>query len=631
MVITWQQFISLAANRKLSLKEQKKKFLQENAEQLRHLEYIQAMYGAGGAAGSGGIVLDGPIEGATVVSNVGSAVTDATGKFTLPGIPEGTITVTGGTDTITGLPYEGELIGDAQYKTISPITTFAHYLKQASIENEKTPTLTFDEAITKTFTDSFDYFGISLPIEDKDIILQKDYIGDAIVNNNKIGISAQAVATQIEAIAETVGVALAGSSEAADFAKEGKGIPEFSERNRKQTAYKALGRQANNATTLRADEVSRQVRYVNPVKGGINSGVIFTNSKILAEQLETTKQELITISNQEQYTNNYLTTQIQAVNRAQKTVIKNEVKTTVETRDAAFTNVKTAANSDAVKDALKRIEKDKANEKTPQLDGTEFSIPSGQSLNTTYKQVRKDAKTGEKTLTTLKLGDKSIAYFYFGSAKDTPQLLAKARDNSYSLQTLSATTDESIATAIVPNIPVTVEVTTRTLEADTIKTYTLLPTLASSRLADEKFVTLRLTRLTETVTQKVVPHITQDKTLTYGATYTPDGGEKIVQSISLDNEELDGRFEISRLLMGDPAASKSAGRFELKRYLIVDGAESPLLKLTHTANASLSVEKLAFRDRILSIAVPATEGTGEEVSIPKGTLEISFTISDGPR
>jgi hypothetical protein len=171
MVITWQQFISLAANRKLSLKEQKKKFLQENAEQLRHLEYIQAMYGAGGAVGSGGIVLDGPIEGATVVSNVGSAVTDATGKFTLPGIPEGTITVTGGTDTITGLPYEGELIGDAQYKTISPITTFAHYLKQASIENEKTSTLTFDEAIIKIFTDSFDYFGISLPIEDKDIIL----------------------------------------------------------------------------------------------------------------------------------------------------------------------------------------------------------------------------------------------------------------------------------------------------------------------------------------------------------------------------------------------------------------------------------------------------------------------------
>ena len=43
----------------------------------------------------------------------------------LPGKASGTITVTGGTDAITGLPYEGELIGDAQYKTISPITTFA--------------------------------------------------------------------------------------------------------------------------------------------------------------------------------------------------------------------------------------------------------------------------------------------------------------------------------------------------------------------------------------------------------------------------------------------------------------------------------------------------------------------------
>ena len=497
MMITWQQFTSLAANKGLSLKEQKKKFLQENFRQLKHLEAIQAMYGgAAGAAGSGGRVIDGPIEGAIVRSNVGSAVTDATGNFTLPGTPTGTLTVTGGTDTITGLPYEGELIGDAQYKTISPITTFAHYLKEASIEDGKVA-LTFDEAITKTFVDSFDYFGISLPIEDKDIILQKDYIGDAVVNNNKIGISAQAVATQIEAITETIGVSLAGSTENADAIKAGKTIPEFSEKLRKQTAYKALGRQARASLSIRADRVLQQIQYVNPIKGGTSNSVRFTNDKILTEQLEATKTELIAISKQEQYSNNYLTTQLQAVNRAQKTVIKNEVKTTVETRDAEFTKIVTAANSNAVKDALKQIEKDKANEKTPQLDGKASTVPSHHTtLGVTWKQLRKNSK-GVKVLLTLKLEDKSV-YSYFGSAKDAPLLLVED-EKTYSPKQFPAVPvgfeAQEKENIIEPNIPITVEHTLSTIAADTVKTYTLLPTLSSTFGADSHFVTLRLTSL----------------------------------------------------------------------------------------------------------------------------------------
>ena len=58
---------------------------------------------------------------------------------------------------------------------------------------------------------SSDYFGIDLPIENKDVILQKDYVGESIANNNKVGVSAQAITTQIESITETVGVALDGS------------------------------------------------------------------------------------------------------------------------------------------------------------------------------------------------------------------------------------------------------------------------------------------------------------------------------------------------------------------------------------------------------------------------------------
>ena len=50
-MITWQQFINLPVNKKLSLREQKSKFLLENTKLLTDLEAIEAMYGAAGAAG----------------------------------------------------------------------------------------------------------------------------------------------------------------------------------------------------------------------------------------------------------------------------------------------------------------------------------------------------------------------------------------------------------------------------------------------------------------------------------------------------------------------------------------------------------------------------------------------------
>jgi len=627
MMITWQQFTSLAANKGLSLKEQKKKFLQENFRQLKHLEAIQAMYGgAAGAAGSGGRVIDGPIEGAIVRSNVGSAVTDATGNFTLPGIPTGTLTVTGGTDTITGLPYEGELIGDAQYKTISPITTFAHYLKEASIEAGE-GVLTFDEAITKTFTDSFDYFGISLPIEDKDIILQKDYIGDAVVNNNKIGISAQAVATQIEAITETIGIALEVSIENQEVTKAGKAIPEFSERNRKQTAYKALGRQANQATTLSTDRVLQQIKYVNPIKGAASSGVRFTNDKILAEQLEAAKRELIDVSKQEQYTNNYLTTQLQAVNRAQKTVIKNEVRTRVQTTGGDFTKISTAANSDAVKDALKPIEKDKANEKTPQLDGTPSTVPNvNTTIGVTWKQLRKIK--GVKTLLTLTIEDKSI-YSYFGSAKDAPLLLVKGETKTgYTVKQFPAVPvgfdagDKS--NIIEPNIPITVEHTLSTIAADTVKTYTLLPTLSSAKGAENNLVTLRLTSFTETVTQKTLAHIVA-KGVLYTAVYTKDSDKDnpIAYECTLKDVDFKGEQEIPGIDLRPKELAVGAHRYQLARYV---DPKDPLLALTSPSQPglSLNIQNLLFEGNRLIIPIPFTKG--EKVDQEKATMDIRWAL-----
>ena len=110
--IGWRQFSTRADIKHLPLHVQKKKFLIENNSRLQEdLHILSRMHGAAAAAGgSGGVAIDGPIAGAVVKSNVGTAVTDASGNFKLPGKATGVITVTGGVDSITGLPYEGELI-----------------------------------------------------------------------------------------------------------------------------------------------------------------------------------------------------------------------------------------------------------------------------------------------------------------------------------------------------------------------------------------------------------------------------------------------------------------------------------------------------------------------------------------
>ena len=331
----WQQFCIREDNKQLSGAQLKQKFLKEQAlfNKFR-VPATRSSRSGGSSGGGGGVAIDGPIAGALVRSNVGTAVTDASGNFKLPGKATGVITVTGGVDSITGLPYEGELIGYAEYKTISPITTFAHYLKKGSEEDPKAANLTIDEAITKTFVDSFDYFGISLPIEDKDTILQKDYIEESIVNNNKIGISAQAVAIQIEAITETVGVALDGSVVATKSRDKGAAIPQFSVRNRKRTAYAALGRQVIGQGRIIPDTITRDVVFYNPLNERVEKGGIeFENNTALGTQLSATINELTELSKQEQYTNNYLKLEFKLLTEHRKLLSKKKQEQLLKIED----------------------------------------------------------------------------------------------------------------------------------------------------------------------------------------------------------------------------------------------------------------------------------------------------------
>ena len=620
--IGWIQFSTRADIKDLPLREQKKKFLLENNSRLQEdLHILSRMHGASATSGggSGGVVIDGPIEGAIVSSNAGIASTDAGGNFVLPGKASGTITVTGGTDAITGLPYEGELIGDAKYSTISPITTFAHYLREASIANIKTPTLTIDEAIEKTFTDSFDYFGISLPIEDKDIILQNDYIGDSILNNNKIGISAQAVATQIEVFAETIGVALEGSKQANAAAGAGLEIPEFSEKNRKRTSYRALCVQAERNGRIDVDATLSDVKFTDPSNGQEVIGVGFTNSKVLNDQLTTAKQELVSLSQQEQYTNNYLTTRIQAVNRAQKTVIKNEIKTTVETPKATFSDIRTVSNSDAVKDALNQIEKGKANEKTPQLDGAASSIPLKDAK---FKQLRKDSKTGTSSFLELTIDTGEVEdFYYFGNAKDVPSLLEKD-DDEYSGITVTGTLSQEANEAVVPDTPLFIEITSSTVVEDVVKTYTLQPTV-SSRRGEKLMVSLRLTKFTEEITKKVVDHIVDSEDGYYTAIYTKDSDKD--NPITFDTRVRGrGEPEVNYLELSNRAVAGAP--YELGRY---SGASpNTLLAFTSPKILGVNIQDLVFKDNKLSVAIPAVSGgkSGQE----KATMDITFIVGSNP-
>jgi hypothetical protein len=606
----WQQFCIREDNKQLSGAQLKQKFLKEQSLYNKYrAPTIRKTRSGGGTGGGGGVAIDGPIAGALVRSNVGTAVTDASGNFKLPGKATGVITVTGGVDSITGLPYEGELIGYAEYKTISPITTFAHYLKKGSEEDPKAADLTIDEAITKTFVDSFDYFGISLPIEDKDTILQKDYIEESIVNNNKVGISAQAIATQIEAITETVGVALAGSQEAAAATKAGKVIPEFSVANRKRSAYEAFGRAANLAGFSISD-IRQKVKFIDPVEQSPTEGVSFENATALTTQLTATKRELATLATQDQYTTNYLTTRIQAVNRAQKTVIKNEAKDAVSAI-SEFSDINTVSTSPTVEDALNQIEKDKKNETSPTLDGKANEISGGEGAK--YFQLRKDEKTGEEGLQQLELRNTSD-YYYFGEAKDAPLLLSEGEE-TYSPVSFTGTTDPGILEAIMPNIPVYVEVTTSTAAFDIKTTYTLRPTQSNEKGEPGIQVTLRLSQITETRTKKAIDHIVTSEVGTYTVTYTVFGGEPISLNTSIDTGDLLGNI----LNMFPPKGVEGISDYALRRY---EKSPSTLLELIAPKVGSVSVQNLVFEDNKLSIAIPASEGQVE------ATMDITFTLNE---
>jgi len=489
-LIDWRNFSRKPEIKNLPLHQQKKLFEEANRKATENnwfLEY-QLVAGASGAAFSG-IGVDGPIAGATVISNVGATTTNEAGEFTFASTPTGPITLTGGKDAITGLDFEGELVGYPQYKTISPITTFAHYLKEADAEENEFP-MTIDEAVTKTFESSSIFFNdIDLPIESKDIILQKDFIREAIENNNKVGLAAQAVTTQIESIAEIIGVSLPETSDQKDktekFGRAGE-ITEFKPQNRKRTAYAAIGRAARDRGRFDSDHILGAVRYIDPINNRVRTGIEnLSNKGAIKSQLDQLAITTRNLSRQEHLDSNFVTTQIQSVNRVQRTAIKTQVQQVVNGTRDGFDKVEKLADEESEKNKLNRISKDKPNEITSKPDGIQNTFfVSAPGSTSRFTQRRFDEKTKQFIKDVEIAIDAAPGFTFFGDVKNNPTLLQNK--SPFPIAEFSATRsenfgDENFKTAFFPKTPVTHVLTQDFFSQVTTTTTVLQPFLLSPR------------------------------------------------------------------------------------------------------------------------------------------------------
>ena len=314
MILEWKKFVLRGDIKSLPLEEQRREFLKEQLyydnllSEQRQQQYQRSINNSQGGAGGGGKPFvgqasDGPLSGATVSSNVGTTTTDTLGNFTFKKTPVGEITVTGGVDSITGTAFTGELKGFPEYKTISPITTLAYHLKEES-------SLTMGEAIDLLFDNSETFFGVNLSKEDKNVMLQRDYIGDSVLENNTKSRAAQSIATYLESVTEVVGSSINGADPS-----------NFPINKAKIESYKSIARQISSqgSTKTTIDPVGLYDRVKVGESSWTNSGSLEIESKRnIAGALSDIKSELSSLSKSELYSSNYITTQIQSINKGAK-------------------------------------------------------------------------------------------------------------------------------------------------------------------------------------------------------------------------------------------------------------------------------------------------------------------------
>lgn len=155
-----------------------------------------------------GFVSDAAISGALVKffypdGSVKTTTSDNQGSFNTPtDFTEGDIIVSGGTDVVTGIPYKGELIVDAEfffkYKSITPLTHLVNHVWL------NTDTKTPEEALDLVLSHISEFTKIPISLSNKDNIFNQDPVKLAFegVNGAK---EVQAINTFIEIHTELMG------------------------------------------------------------------------------------------------------------------------------------------------------------------------------------------------------------------------------------------------------------------------------------------------------------------------------------------------------------------------------------------------------------------------------------------
>jgi len=134
-----------------------------------------------GNPGSGhGVVSDAALSGSLITfiypdGTTRNTITDKSGEFDAPqDFYEGDIIVTGGIDTVNGLPYKGEFAMDAEfffkYGAITPLTHIANHIWL------NTQTRTPDQAMEVVMNHLPDILGISIPYINVDKMFNNDHV-----------------------------------------------------------------------------------------------------------------------------------------------------------------------------------------------------------------------------------------------------------------------------------------------------------------------------------------------------------------------------------------------------------------------------------------------------------------------
>jgi len=363
VILDWKKFILRSDIKNLSLEEQRRKFLKEqlyhdnllSEQKQRQYEFYMSQMQSKGGAGGGftGNASDGPISGATVISNVGSTTTNSVGVFNFPETPTSEITVTGGTDSITGVAFTGELKGFPQFKTVSPLTTLAFHLK------EEDASLTTDTAVDLLFVSSSTLFGVELDVADKDVMLNKDYVAESVLEDNQKAIAAQSIATYLESVTEMVGSAV----RSADESEKGSN---FTVNSAKVQGYKSIARQIQQTIGAKTEidpeglfDLVQRPDGQSFTRGNTGS-LDVTARRTVKTSINNVRTQLAELSRSELYNANYLTTQIQAVNRGVKEDYKVQTERLARGDSSNFKSVNDLVTKSTA--SLARIEKDKPNE-----------------------------------------------------------------------------------------------------------------------------------------------------------------------------------------------------------------------------------------------------------------------------